>query len=148
MAMLDQIQQGFAMKGRTAVSVLLLALVPQAAGADIIRHRAIPDAYFGTWAPAESCAEADKAAVVLSAKAYVGSAGNCTVDYVSETPGPRGPIYSARMQCSNPASKAKTKSVINLIIRPDNADRISMGATFESLKFYQRCTASESRAKQ
>ena len=127
---------------------LLTVLLPQAAGADVVRHSAIPDAYLGTWAAdAGKCGESDKAAVVLAAKAYTSSAANCTVDFVSETAGVRGSIYSARLQCSNPAAKGKTKSVSNLIIRPDNTDRISIGPSFDRLTIYQRCPSSGSAAK-
>ena len=47
---------------------LLTVLLPQAAGADVVRHSAIPDAYLGRWAAdAGKCGESDKAAVVLAA---------------------------------------------------------------------------------
>jgi hypothetical protein len=125
---------------RTAVLTLLVALLPHAAGADVVRHAAIPDAYLGTWAAdAGKCGESDKAAVVLAAKAYTSSSANCSVDFVSETAGARGSIYSARLQCSNPAARGKTKSAVNLIIRPDSADRILIGSSFDSLTPYQRC---------
>ena len=119
-----------------------VALAPSAATADIKRHSSIPDAYLGTWAPgAGTCGDSDKTAVVLSAKAYASSGANCTVDYVSETAGARGAIYSARMQCSNPASKAQKKSALNVIIRPEGADRIMMGPGFDKLTAYQRCSS-------
>jgi hypothetical protein len=133
---------------RTAVLTLLTVLLPHAARADVVRHSAIPDAYLGRWAAdAAKCGESDKAAVVLAAKAYASSSANCTVDFVSETAGVRGSIYSARLQCSNPASKGKTKSAANLIIRPDSTDRISIGSSFDSLTAYQRCPSSGSAAK-
>ena len=133
---------------RTAVLILTIVLLPLAAGADVVRRSAIPDAYLGTWAAdAEKCGESDKVGVVLAAKAYTSSAANCTVDFVSETAGARGAIYSARLQCSNPAAKGKTKSISNLIIRPDSADRISIGPSFDRLTIYQRCPSSGSGAK-
>ena len=42
---------------------------------------------------------------------------SCAVDYVAETPSSKGPIYSARLQCSNKAGQSP-KKVANLIIRP------------------------------
>jgi hypothetical protein len=36
-------------------------------------------------------------------------------------------------------SQGKTKSAVNLIIRPDSADRILIGSSFDSLTPYQRC---------
>ena len=90
---------------------------------------------------AEICQDADKSGIVLSAKLYVTSAVSCAVDYVAETPSPKGPIYSARLQCSNLAGEAP-KKVVNLIIRSGDTNQISMGPAFDSLKPYQRCSAS------
>jgi hypothetical protein len=90
---------------------------------------------------AEICQDADKSGIVLSAKAYVTSAVSCAVDYVAETPSSKGPIYSARLQCSNKAGQSR-KKVANLIIRPGDTNQISMGPAFDSLKPYQRCSAS------
>jgi hypothetical protein len=78
--------------------------------------------------------------VVLSAKAYVTSTASRIVDYVAETPSPRGPTYSARLQCSNSDGK-EADTTVNVIIRPDSADRIRMGPNFDSLTVYQRCPA-------
>jgi hypothetical protein len=63
------------------------------------------------------------------------------VDYVAETPSPKGPIYSARLQCSNLAGEAP-KKIVNLIIRSGDTNQISMGPAFDSLKPYQRCSPS------
>ncbi|HXA24831.1 MAG TPA: hypothetical protein VNW90_21295, partial [Acetobacteraceae bacterium] len=99
-------------------------------------------AYWGTWVPtAEICQDADKSGIVLSAKAYVTSAVSCVVDYVAETPSSKGPIYSAQLQCSNKAGQSP-KKVANLIIRPGDTNQISVGPAFDSLKPYQRCSAS------
>ena len=128
---------------------LMIMLASCVARADIKRHSAIPDAYLGTWTAADgACEDQAKAAVVLSAKGYVSSGANCTVDFVSETASPRGAIYAARLQCSDSASKAKAKSIRNVIIRPDGADRISMGSSFGGLTSYQRCSPSGATLKQ
>ena len=127
---------------RKGILALCAVLAPQVAVSYGVRLSAIPEAYWGTWVPtAEICKDADKSAIVLSAKAYVTSAVTCAVNYVAETPTPKGPIYSARLQCSNVAGRAP-KKVANLIIRQGDADQISMGPTFDSLKPYQRCSAS------
>jgi hypothetical protein len=87
---------------RTGIFTLCAVLAPQVAAAYGVRLSAIPEAYRGTWVPtAEICQDADKSGIVLSAKAYVTSAVSCAVDYVAETPSSKGPIYSARLQCSN-----------------------------------------------
>jgi hypothetical protein len=127
---------------RTGILAFYAVLAPQVAAPYGVRLSAIPEAYWGTWVPsAQTCKDADKSAIVLSAKAYVTSAVSCTVDYVAETPTPKGPIYSARLQCSNPAGQAPKKAA-NLIIRPDDGKQISVGPGFDSLKPYQRCSAS------
>ena len=126
---------------KTGILALCAVLAPQVAASYGVRLSAIPEAYWGTWVPAaEICQDANKSAIVLSAKAYVTSAVSCAVDYVTETPSPKGPIYSARLQCSNLAGEAP-KKVVNLIIRSGDTNQISMGSAFDSLKPYQRCSA-------
>jgi hypothetical protein len=126
----------------TGIFALCAVLVPQVAASYGVRLSAIPEAYWGTWVPAaEICQDADKTAIVFSAKAYVTSTVSCAVEYVAETASPKGPIYSARLQCSNTAGRAPRK-VANLIIRPRDTNQISIGPAFDSLKPYQRCSAS------
>ena len=128
--------------GTTGIFALCAVLVPQVGLSYGVRLSAIPETYWGTWLPAaEICQDANKSTIILSAKAYVTSAVNCAVDYVAATPSPKGPIYSARLQCSNLGGRAP-KKVANLIIRSGDADKISMGPTFDSLKPYQRCSSS------
>jgi hypothetical protein len=77
---------------RTSIFALYAVLAPQVAVSFGVRLRAIPEAYWGTWAPAaEICQDANKSAIVLSAKAYVTSAVRCAVEYVAETASPKGP---------------------------------------------------------
>ena len=122
------------------IFALCAVLVPQVAASYGVRLSAIPETYWGTWVPtAEICQDANKSAIVLSAKAYVTSAVNCAVDLVAEAPSPKGPIYSARLQCSNMAGQ-EPKKAANLIIRPGDTNQISMGPAFDSRKPYQRCS--------
>jgi hypothetical protein len=120
--------------------IALTAFAAQAAFADVKRHASVPEPLLGSWAAtSDGCGPDDKTVVVLSAKGYEGADGKCTVDWVAETPGPRGPLYSAHLQCSG---RAPGKSpIVNLIIRPDNAKTISLGTDFDNLKVYQRCEA-------
>ena len=126
-------------------STLLLALIAvlsvEAVVAREIRRDAIPEAFWGTWAPGtDACKEKAAPAIVLSKKAYAGPAGSCDIDYVTEIPGRDGPIYSARMRCSGSGAAAPAKKTANLIIRPEEAgQKISAGPTFESLVAYRRC---------
>lgn len=123
-----------------ALMTFLVALAPSIATADVVRHSSIPQAYWGKWsANGGTCADGDKAGIVLSAKAYVSPAGNCTVDFVSETAGEHGPTYSARLQCGKAAGGTQKKSVVNLIIRPEDGNQISVGPGFDRLTGYQRC---------
>jgi hypothetical protein len=123
-----------------AFIVVLAALSSPAALADIKRHASIPEALQGTWgAGADGCKPDDKSAIVLAAKTYTGADAKCSIDWVSETAGAKGPFYSAHMRCSAPP--AQNASVSNLIIRPDAADQISVGADFKHLTAYQRCAA-------
>ena len=132
---------------KAVLLVFVAAFAPQAVSAHVVRHNSVPETYHGTWAPDSAACKDEKVTIVLSAKAYAGPAGNCVVDYVSETAEPKGSTFSARMQCSDPRGQAQKKMIANLIMRPDGADRISVGSTFESLKTYQRCSQSAPAGK-
>jgi hypothetical protein len=97
----------------------------------------------GSWAlSADACNNQDKSAFVLSANAFTGSDGSCSVLWVSETASVRGPNYSARLRCTNQRSQKRPES--NVIIRPNaGTNQISLGADFSSLETYQRCSPSE-----
>jgi len=131
------------MRKAALVVMFIAAFAPPVAAAGkggIKVINAIPDAYWGTWAPtAASCR--DPEAIVLSAKAYAGPLGKCDVASVAESPSPKGPTYSARLQCADPG-QAQKKTPASLIIRPGDANQISVGPGFESLKAYQRCSES------
>jgi hypothetical protein len=108
-----------------------------------VRRTTIPESFWGSWAPSpDVCQSADKSVIVLSAKTYVTPEANCTVNWVAETAGARGPIYSAHIQCSKRAGKAQ-RTIFDLIILPRNANQISLGPEFGSLKTYQRCSSNE-----
>jgi hypothetical protein len=126
---------------KVALLVLIAALAPEAAHArgGIKVLGAIPDAFWGTWAPgAEACKAGSTEAIVLSAKAYAGPLGKCDVASVSESPSPKGATYSARLQCGDPGQAQKRTA--NLIIRPGDADQISLGPAFKALRVHQRCS--------
>jgi hypothetical protein len=117
----------------------IAVLSSQVADAREIRRDAVPESFWGTWAPTTgACKDGDKPPIVLSAKSYAGPAGNCVVDFVMEVP---GPVYSARMSC--PGAQPNTKTTANLIIRPGTPEQISLGPTFDSLATHRRCPAGE-----
>jgi hypothetical protein len=124
------------------VLVVVNAFASHAAVADVKRHAAIPEVLQGSWAAgSDGCGSNDKSVIVLSAKAYASGEAKCAVAWVSETAGAHGPIYSARLQCPGPPVKKASAS--NLIIRPEDASRISMGPDFDHLKIYRNCAAKE-----
>ena len=131
-----------------ALLVLIAALAPQTTATARKVLDSIPDAYWGTWAAGvESCKNGDTEAIVLSAKAYAGPLGKCVIiGSVSETPSSRGSTYSARLQCADP-KQAQKKTPANLIIRSGDANQISVGPAFESLRNYQRCSESTPASK-
>jgi len=120
--------------------VLIAAFSSQLADAREIRRDAVPEAFWGTWATSTgACKDADKSSIVLSGKSYAGPDGTCDIDFVMETPGGGGAVYSARMHC--PGSQPQTTRIVNLIIRPGADGQISLGSTFETLATHSRCPA-------
>jgi hypothetical protein len=121
--------------------VCLTMLASQAIAAHVKRLGSIPESLQGSWAPtAESCASDEKSVIALSGKEYAGAQGKCAIAWVSETASPRGPVYAAQLRCPDAPPSQKT-SASNLIIRPEEANRISIGSSFDNLKVYQKCAA-------
>jgi hypothetical protein len=113
-------------------------LVSRVATADVVRHGSIPESHAGTWI-ASAGTELDKSIIVLSAKTYVVPEASCCVDMVSQTAGARGSIYSAHLQCLSERGGSKTAA--NLIIWPENINRIAVAPDFTSLRIFNRCSA-------
>ena len=131
------------------VAVAIAVFSCHAADAREIRRDALPENFWGTWAPGtDACKEGDTTAIMLAANSYAGPAGNCTIRYVTEIPGRGGAIYSARMQCAGSGAAAQKKTTANMIIRSDDAGQISVGPTFESLKAHHRCSTAAPAPKQ
>ena len=125
---------------KVALLVLIAAIAPQAAAARVKVIGAIPEDYWGEWTSGvKPCKSGDTEVLVLSAKAYAGPMGKCDVVSVSETPGPNGATYSARLQCTD-SSQTQKKTSANLIMRPGDANQIAVCSTFKSLRDYQRCS--------
>jgi len=79
---------------RTVIA-LVCVLLPGATLADSVRHLTVPERCWGTWAPSTDLCRDDKSVFVVSAKGYVTSQANCTIQWLTETAGADGPIYSA-----------------------------------------------------
>ena len=117
----------------------LSALPPQRADADEIRHTAFPSVLVGRWAPsAELCAAKDKSNITIAADGYSTADGKCSVRWIVETAGSRGPNYAVHAQCESDGQAAKA-DVVNMILRPEGSDRVSIGKSFTDLKPYVRC---------
>jgi hypothetical protein len=122
-----------------AVILAVSALTIQAARGDEVHHTSFAATLVGTWAQrAELCATADKSNIAIAATAYVDADGTCSVETIVERAGAPGPIYSARARCTDASGKFH---VVNLIVRTEDGDKVSMGSTFNDLKIYQRCPA-------
>jgi hypothetical protein len=131
---------------RTVCAILLAilatsALPPQRAGADEIRHLTFPSVLLGRWAPsAELCAAKDKSNIAITADGYSTADGKCSVRWIVETAGSRGPNYAVHAQCEADGQPARA-DVVNLILRPEGADQVVIGKSFTDLKPYLRCPA-------
>jgi hypothetical protein len=130
-------EMGRPMRNADILAVFAMFVSPVAT-ADVVRHGSIPESYAGTWI-ASAGTELDKSVIVLSAKTYVGPEANCSVDMVSPTAGARGSIYSAHLQCFS--ERGGNKTAANLIIWPENINRIAVGPEFTSIRIFDRCSA-------
>jgi hypothetical protein len=117
----------------------VVALLSQRAGADEVRHTSFPSVLIGTWAPsAKLCAAKDKSSITVAADGYNTADGKCTVGWIVETPGSRGPNYAVHARCEGDAQNARA-DVINMILRPDEGGGVSIGKSFADLKPYVHC---------
>ena len=115
------------------------ALLAQRAGADEVRHTAFPGVLIGTWASSAGlCAAKDKSNITVAADGYNTVDGKCSVRWIVETAGSRGPNYAVHAQCESNGQAARA-DVVNLILRPEDGGRVSIGKSFTDLKPYLRC---------
>src|ERR1700722_5280727 len=119
--------------------LVVSALLAQRAGADEVRHTTFPSVLVGTWASsAELCAAKDKSNIAIAADGYSTADGKCSVRWIVETPGSLGPNYAVHAQCEADGQPAKA-DVVNMILRPEAGDKVSIGTSFTDLKPYLRC---------
>ncbi|MBV8746712.1 MAG: hypothetical protein JO134_16875 [Xanthobacteraceae bacterium] len=124
---------------RGAGIALLLALSGSSATAGDVRHLTIPKAVWGTWAlKPDQCAANDAPLISIGEGGGTGPEDNCAVQYVVETAGAAGPIYSAHMVCTEKDNPAKSSSKAFIVI-PRGDDSMSVGSDFDNLKTYYRC---------
>jgi hypothetical protein len=122
------------------LAILAISALPShRASADEIRHTTFPSVLVGRWAPsAELCAAKDKSNITIASDGYSTADGKCSVRWIVETPGSLGPNYAVHAQCEADGQPAKA-DVINMILRPEGNDKVSIGTSFTDLKPYQRC---------
>jgi hypothetical protein len=95
----------------------------------------------GTWAPAQDqCRKKDGPAITIAAEQFRNADGDCKVLWIVERAAARGVTYGVHAQCTDRAAPDKARAV-DLIIWPQDNDRISVGKAFDDLKPYQRCPA-------
>ena len=128
------------MRTSSAIFLAILAMsASQRANADEIRHTTFPSVLVGRWAPsAELCAAKDKSNITIAADGYSTANGKCSVRWIVETAGSLGPNYAVHAQCEADGQPAKA-DVVNMILRPEGSDRVSIGTSFTDLKPYLRC---------
>lgn len=115
------------------------ALAIAAASGDEVHHSTFTASVVGTWAlKAENCATTDKSNVVIAQDKFTNADGTCAVDTVVERAGGAGPYYSARGRCPDASQPGKFRAA-NLVVRPLDNGKASIGATFADEKIYQRC---------
>jgi hypothetical protein len=108
--------------------------------ADSVRHLSVPERFWGTWAPnAELCRD-KKSTIAVSSQGYETSQESCAVQWVTETAGRSGPIYSAHLRCTMAATPDQ-KTELNRLIIPEENGQVSAGPDFNDLKTYARCPA-------
>ena len=98
----------------------------------------MPERLWGTWAPSADLCTDSKSTFVVSAKGYVTSKANCAIQWVTETAGADGPIYSTHMRCASRAEPQETSEVNQIIVSNDRG-QLSAGLDFKDLKSYRLC---------
>jgi hypothetical protein len=124
---------------RTVIA-FVAALLASASLADSVRHQSVPERFWGTWAPSADLCTDSKATFIVSAKEYVTSQESCAIQWVTETAGADGSIYSAHMRCSKPAAPQETTEMNRIIVSNDRR-QLSAGSDFKDLKSYRLCPA-------
>lgn len=120
--------------------VLVSVVLSGPSVADSVRHLSVPERFWGTWAPSPDLCRNKKSIFVVSEKGYVTSEASCAIQWLTETAGANGPIYSAHMRCTSPTAPDE-KTELNRIILPKEGGQLSAGPDFQDLTHYQRCPA-------
>jgi hypothetical protein len=125
---------------RKLIVVLVSVVLSGPSVADSVRHLSVPERFWGTWAPSPDLCRDKKSIFVVSEKGYITSEASCAIQWLTETAGANGPIYSAHMRCTN-LTAPDEKTELNRIILPKEGGQLSAGPDFQDLTHYQRCPA-------
>ena len=120
--------------------VLVSVVLSGPSVADSVRHLSVPERFWGTWAPSPDLCRDKKSIFVVSEKGYVTSEASCAIQWLTETAGASGPIYSAHMRCTS-LTAPDEKTELNRVILPKEGGQLSAGPDFQDLTHYQRCLA-------
>ena len=130
---------------RTLIVVFVSVVLSGPSVADSVRHLSVPERFWGTWAPSPDLCRNKKSILVVSEKGYVTSEASCAIQWLTETAGANGPIYSAHMRCTS-LTAPDEKTELNRIILPKEGGQLSAGPDFQDLTHYQRCPANSQGA--
>jgi hypothetical protein len=125
---------------RTLIVVFVSVVLSGPSVADSVRHLSVPERFWGTWAPSPDLCRNKKSIFVVSEKGYVTSEASCAIQWLTETAGANGPIYSAHMRCTS-LTAPDEKTELNRIILPKEGGQLFAGPDFQDLTNYQRCPA-------
>jgi hypothetical protein len=123
-----------------AIIALACVFLSSPSLADSVRRPSVPERFWGKWAPSADLCRDDKSTVIVSGKGYVTAQESCEVQWVAETAGSNGSIYSAHMRCSSLAAPEQTTALTRIIV-PNDSGQLSAGPDFKELKSYHRCPA-------
>jgi hypothetical protein len=107
--------------------------------ADSVRHLSVPERFWGTWAPSAELCRDDKAVITVSPKGYTTAQSSCAIQWVTETAGADGAIYSAHMRCTLLSGPQQEPEEVNRIIIAKADGKVSAGPDFHELRSLQRC---------
>jgi hypothetical protein len=127
-------------KSMRAIIILICVLISNPSLGSTVRHRNVPERFWGTWAPSEDLCRDNKFTVVVSGKEYVTEHTSCRVQWVIETAGRSGPIYSAHMRCSSVAAPEHIMELNQVFVLGDSS-QFSVGSHFKELHIYHRCSS-------
>ena len=125
---------------RTLIVVFVSVVLSGPSVADSVRHLSVPERFWGTWAPSPDLCRNKKSIFVVSERGYVTSEASCAIQWLTETAGANGPIYSAHMRWTS-LTAPDEKTELNRIILPKEGGQLSAGPDFQDLTHYQRCPA-------